>query len=238
MKFRLILFVLLSSFSSALQAGDKIIQLNSPDKHISVTINIGQTISYQVSYNQTPVTGLNRLSLTLGSGETLGVNSKLIDDKKETVNKTVTPAYGMANVYMDSYNSLSLTFKQQFSIIFRVYNTGVAYRFVTRKPGKIKVETEEVSYSFSEDVRASMMKVGNFLNSYEEHYVDSGISFLDSGKIAALPLLVESKGIKIGITEADLLDYAGLYLTHGFGNSLRGEFPKYVLKDSVADVAF
>jgi alpha-glucosidase len=233
MKFRLILVVLFYSFSSTLQAGDKIIQLNSPDKHISVIVNIGTTISYQVSYNQTALTALNRLSMTLEGGETLGVNSKLINDKKEAVNKTVTPAYGMADVYLDSYNSLSLTFKQQFSIIFRVYNTGVAYRFVTRKPGKIRIETEEVSYSFSEDVKASMMKVGNFLNSYEEHYVDSGISFLDSGKIAAVPLLVESKGIKIGITEADLLDYAGLYLTHGSGNSLRGEFPNYVLKDSV-----
>src|SRR4249919_2458794 len=91
MKFRLLFFVLFYSFSSALRAGDKIIQLNSPDKRISVTVNIGQTISYQVSYNQTPVTSLNRLSLTLGSGETLGVNSRLISDKKEIVNKTVTP---------------------------------------------------------------------------------------------------------------------------------------------------
>ena len=128
----------------------------------------------------------------------------------------------MAAVYKDNYNELELVYADHFSILFRVYNNGVAYRFVTSFPGRIKVKEEEVNYAFSENVKASMMKVAGFMGSYEEHYVDDHISFLDSGKIAALPLLVESNGFHVGITESDLLDYPGMYLTYNGKNGLKG----------------
>jgi alpha-glucosidase len=233
MKCRLCFFLLLNFFYRNLQATDKILQVSSPDKNISVLVTVGNTVSYQVIYKETPLTTQNRISISLGDGEVLGLDSRLVHSAQETVNKTVKPFYGMADKYVDSYTLLTLDFSSSFSIVFRVYNNGVAYRFVTNKPGRIKVEDEEVCYSFAENVSASMMKVNNFLNSYEEHYIDSGISYLDSGKLAALPLLVSSGGIKIGITEADLLDYAGMYLTYDTFNTLRARFPKFVLKDSV-----
>jgi len=231
MKFISVLFLLVCSFS--LKAADKIIHISSPDKNIAVTVTAGNTISYQVSYKGSAITSQNRISMRLGNGEILGIHSKMIRSTQELVNKKVYPVYGMANEYSDNYSRLELVFDKKFSIVFRVYNNGVAYRFSTSMAGRIQVEDEEVSYSFTDDVKASMMKVNNFVNSYEEHYVDSSISWLDSGKLGALPLLVESKGIKIGITEADLLDYAGMYLTYDSVNTLSGIFPKFVLTDTI-----
>jgi alpha-glucosidase len=233
MKYRLFFCLLLSCSFSVLQAADKILRISSPDKNISVSVTVGNTISYQVTYKEASITAHNRISMSLGDGEVLGLYSRLIHSAQESVNKTVKPLYGMADEYADNYTLLTLDFSNSFTLVFRVYNNGVAYRFVTNKPGRIKVEDEEVCYSFAQNVSASMMKVNNFVNSYEEHYIDSGISYLDSGKLAALPLLVSSGGIKIGITEADLLDYAGMYLTYDTINTLRARFPKFVLKDSV-----
>jgi alpha-glucosidase len=215
------------------KAADKKIELSSPDKSISVSITVGKALSYQVSVAGKAITEENYLSMTLGDGQILGLNSPFQKTVSRSVNEDVRPPFGMATVYHDNYNEAALIFKNKFSVAFRVYNSGVAYRFITAMPGKIKVQDEEITYHFSSDVPASMMKVGGFLNSYEEHYVDDRISFLDSGKIAALPLLVESDGVKIGLTESDLLDYAGLYFTHNDSNVLRGVLPKYVLHDSV-----
>jgi alpha-glucosidase len=206
--------------------------LQSPDKKITVTISVGKTISYQVQFNDKLLTEPSPLSMTLTDGKTPGKNSTLANTKTRSVNAMVKPAFGMAREYADQYNELQLNFKEKFSIVFRAYNNGVAYRFVTSYPGNIKVVNEEVTYQFAEDVMASMMKVNNFLNSYEEHYQDDHISFLDSGKVAALPLLVETNGIKLAITESDLLDYGGLYLTYGNKN-LKGAIPKFVSEDSV-----
>jgi alpha-glucosidase len=215
------------------QAKDKVITLLSPDKNIRVTINVGDSIRYQVSYKETNITSMNTLSMTLDDGTVLGVKSPFAASVSRSVNEDVKPLYGMASVYKDHFNEVQLRFKNNFSVVFRAYDNGVAYHFVTALPGRIKVKDEEVTYSFSDNVRASMMKVNSFLNSYEEHYVDSTISFLNSGKIAALPLLVSGNPVKIGISESDLLDYPGLYFTYNGNNGLKGVLPKFVAKDSV-----
>jgi len=216
------------------RAADKIFSLHSPDNAIEVTVHTGDRIYYEVRMKGVAITAGNYLSMTLGDGSVLGRNSALKNSVTHRVHNDVKPLYGMAAVYSDYYNELELRFTSHFSILFRAYNNGVAYRFVTALPGRIKVKEEEVSYAFDQDVQASMMRVGNFVSSYEEHYVDDRISFLDSGKFAGLPLLAESKGIKVAVTESDLLDYAGLYLTYDGQHGLKGVLPKFVTKDSTA----
>jgi len=230
---RIVLSIILLIAGISLHAADKTFTLASPDKNISVNITAGKQVSYQVSFKGIAITAQNKLSMTLGDGTVLGNADALAKSATSSVNNDVKPLYGMAAVYHDNYNQLKLDFKKKFSVIFRVYNTGVAYRFVTAMPGKIKVKDEQVEYAFSEDVNASMMKVGGYLNSYEDRYVDDKISYLDSNKIAALPLLIKSKGINVAVTESDLWDYAGLYLTYGGNNTLKGALPKFVTKDSI-----
>ena len=214
-------------------AKDRNIQLTSPDKNITINIVAGNTITYQVLYKNQAVTMFNTLSLNLEDGSLLGVNSQLKNVQQHSVNEDVKPLYGMAAIYHNNYNEAVINFKENFSVAFRVFNNGVAYRFITSISGSIKVKEENVEYKFDADVNASMMKIGNFLTSYEEHYIDDHISFLDSNKKAAVPLVAESKGIKIGITESDLLDYPGIYFTYDGSNGLKAVFPKFVSKDSV-----
>jgi len=216
------------------RAADKIFTLHSPDNAIEVTIHSGERIYYQVSMKGKAITGNNYLSLTLGDGRILGRNASFKKANARSVHQDVKPVIGMADSYKDYFNELELLYTDHFSILFRVYDNGVAYRLVTKIPGMIKVKEEEVSYAFDQDVNASMLKVAGFMGAYEEHYVDDHISFLDSGKIAGLPLLVESNGILVALTESDLLDYAGLYLTYNGRNGLKGVLPKYVNRDTLS----
>ncbi|MEP7109163.1 MAG: glycoside hydrolase family 97 protein [Ferruginibacter sp.] len=233
MKSNFFLTLPLILFCYAAPAKDKIINIASPDKNVSIVVTVDKTISYQVSFKDKVITAANTLSITLADGIILGSNSPFQKSSQQSVNKTVKPLFGMASAYADLYNELLLTFKNNFSIVFRVYNNGVAYRFNTSFPGKIKVQDEEVVYAFTEDVKSSVMPAKNFVHSYEENYIDGPISYLDSGKMAALPLLTESKGVKVAITEADLLDYGALYFTYDNDNRLKGVLPKFVLKDSI-----
>lgn len=230
MKYIIIAFLLFVEICSFAQ---KTVFITSPDQKISVNINTEKEISYSIEYQEKKILNNSPLSITLYDGKVLGLNSKLSKSSLNSVSRKVKPLYGMASSYNDEYNEVKLDFKEAFSVIFRVYNNGVAYRFITSKNGKIKVKDEQVAYNFAGDTKASIHKADGFLNSYEELYQDSTFDILQNNKLATLPLYAEVNGIKAVITESDLLNYAGLYLTYNGKNSLKGALPKFVTKDSV-----
>lgn len=207
-------------------------QLTSPDKNISVTINSGEITTYKVSFKNKEIIKESQISMTLADGKVLGSRTGSPKIMQRAVSQDIKPLFGMATSYKDVYNEITITFKE-YAIVFKAFNNGVAYRFETKIKGLIKVKDEQISYEFPDDVKGSMHKVGGFLNSYEEHYIDDKISFLDSGKIATLPLLAESNGIKVCITESDLFDYPAFYLTYDGSNGLKGALPQFVTKDSI-----
>lgn len=218
--------------SASLMAADKVFTLSSPDKNVIVSVSSGDKIAYQVSYKNKNVLLPSALSLTIDN-TVLGKNSKFKKNTNTSVNKEIKPLYGMASTYKDNYNELRLDYAEKFSVVFRAYNNGVAYRFETMLDGKIKVKDEQINYEFGSDADASIHQVSGFLNSYEELYRDDKISYLDSGKIASLPLYVNSNGIRTVITESDLFDYPAFYLTYDGSNGLKGSLPPFVTKDSV-----
>lgn len=215
-------FLLIAAASFA----SKPVVITSPNGNIRVEIQLTDKLSFKADYNQVPLIDLSPVSLTLDGGKVLGLNPVLQGKPVfKAVNDVVKPLYGMASVYPETYNEVSLSMKGNYSIVFRVFNNGLAYRFITRFPGKIKVTAEEADFRFYKNHRALMHKVNDFQNSSEEHYVDDAISYLDSGKIASLPLYVDAGDAKVVITESDLLDYPGMYLSWDGTKGLRGVWP-------------
>jgi hypothetical protein len=132
----------------------------------------------------------------------------------------------MAEVYPDVYNELLMDFTGGYSVVFRVYDKGVAYRLVTSFPGTIQVKNEEAVWNFPEKYQGYFHRVNGFETSFEEHYLHDAISVLDKGAIASLPLYVDAGVARMVITEADLLDYPGLYLTWNGKSGLQGVLPQ------------
>jgi len=228
-----LVFVLLFCFVYA-PGFSKPIKVTSPDSKIEVLIELKDKVFYQVSYDGKVVIASSPLTMTLYDGKILGANAKLSGSIKEIkVNQEVKPLYGIASTYHDNYNSVRLDCKGDYSIVFKVYNSGVAYRFETRFKSTIKVKEEEISYKFAGDFKGFYQVVPQFLTSYEAHYVNEPLSYLDSNKIAVLPLYVDVNGIKVVITESDLLDYPGVYLTYDGSKGLQGVLPKRVSKDEI-----
>lgn len=117
--------------------------------------------------------------------------------------------------------------------MFRAYNDGVAYRFVNHAKKPFCILNEEVDYRFPADVTASVPYVnagkdgdynGQFHNSFENVCTTAPISQLNKERLMFLPLVVQATPeVKVCITETDLNNYPGLYLTNAKGsNSLSG----------------
>ncbi|TCC88766.1 glycoside hydrolase family 97 protein [Pedobacter frigiditerrae] len=232
-RYKLFLGIICLIYSSRVVAQKKHFSLFSPDAKTEVKITAGQTLSYSVTHNQKQVLLPSKLAILLSDGKIIGEDNTVVKTSRRNVNQNVQPLYGMASNYRDAYNEIIIKFKENYDIVFRVFDNGVAYRFRTSLPGRIKVKEEQINYQLTADADAWIQTTNSFQFSYEEQFFKKKISSLIGKPIASLPFVTESNGIKVAITESDLLDYPGYYLTYAGNNTLKGISPKFILKDTI-----
>lgn len=208
--------------------------LTSPDGNISVEILLKEKIYYTVYFKGERVLEASPLSLSL-ENVILGKDPELIRVRGTTVDETITPVWGSRNKIRDYYNQMKFEFNKDFAVEFRAYNTGVAYRFVTKlKEAEVVVKTEEVAFRFKFGVSAWMLNAKSYESnfSYTSLGSDNATALRNSMDKIFLPVFVQSTPeIKIAITEAGLYDYPSLFLERGndYENYLLGSFEHYAL---------
>ncbi|MGQ7867902.1 glycoside hydrolase family 97 protein [Sunxiuqinia sp. sy24] len=236
----LLLFFAVISFAGFAQS----LLLKSPDGKLKIQVEIGSKISYSVTHEQTEVLAPSNLSITLTNGSVWGKDPKLKNQKRTSINEIIsTPIYKKSEI-QDDYNQLELTFKGNYGLIFRAYNKGVAYRFVTTEKEELFISQEEVQLNFSQNNQAIFPYVNKinpenfeqqFFNSFENTYTHLKISEINPNRMIFLPMVVElNNGKKLCFTEADLENYPGLYLINQTGETsltgLSAPYPKTTIQ--------
>jgi alpha-glucosidase len=122
-------------------------------------------------------------------------------------------------------------------LIFRAYNDGVAYRFVSTLKQVFTVQQEEANFNFTKNHHAFIPYVQHatptleeqFGSSFENTYSYISLNDWNEKRLAFTPLLVEcDNGLKVAITDADLIHYPGMFLYKGDkNNSLKAVFAPY-----------
>lgn len=212
----------------------KVFQLDSPDGHLSTTITLGDQLTYDITCNGQQVLAASPLSMTLEDGTVWGGHPQLAGSSRKEVDQLIDSPFYRSSRLRDHYKKLVLRFKKGWSVEFRAYNDGIAYRFVNQLKKPFNILQEEVNYQFTADKTAIVPYVvprseDQFYSAFENTYTTSKISELDKQKLMFLPLVVEAAdGVKVCITESDLENYPGLYLSGATGgNSLTGVHAPY-----------
>ncbi|WDF62458.1 glycoside hydrolase family 97 protein [Flavobacterium sp. KACC 22763] len=215
--------------------------LKSSDGKIEVKITVNDKISWTISHEKDLILAPSEMSMTLDQNEVLGKNPVVLNSEKESVNTFFeTPLYKKKTV-KDQYNKLILNFKNDFSIEFRVFDDGAAYRFITKKKKEITVKDEEVMLNFDKDYNTLMPYVRDlrnpkdqFISSFESHYENKKISEFSKDTLAFLPFLIDYKNRKKAVfLEADLEDYAGLFVTNNKNKTgFESRFSKYPIQET------
>ncbi|WP_102409058.1 glycoside hydrolase family 97 protein [Parabacteroides bouchesdurhonensis] len=212
--------VLLGSMPAMAQ---KSYNLQSPNKVLQAQIAVGDDIQFSLTHDGTEVLAPSTISMTLQDGEVLGAKPKVLKVVKASVDKEILSPFYKKSVVKDEYNEATISFAGNYSIVFRLYNEGLAYRFVTKKKGDIIVVGEEAEYNFSKDHKTFAAYVNNkaetfekqYFNSFEQPYVNESITKLNNQRLMILPFLVElDNGKKVCITEADLEEFPGMFLNN------------------------
>lgn len=228
-KHLLLLFFLCVTFGLCAQ---KKAELLSPDGGIKVTFNISDKICYTISYNNEILLENNFLGLHLRN-EVLGQNPKLSGQKTNKVNEILTPVVPLKfSSVKNEYNALLLNFKGDYSIEFRVFNDGIAYRFITNKKEDVEVLGEDFSINLPENYLLHLQQPGGFKTAYEEPYTHiQSNEWKATDKMSVLPILIDTKKeYKILVSESDLSDYPCMFLKGTGTNGIQSVFPKVPLE--------
>jgi len=215
--------------------------VNSPNGKIEVKIAVNDKISWTILHEKDVILAPSEMALILDGNIVLGKNAVVLNSKKETVNNSFeTPLYKKKSV-QNHYNQLTITFKNDFSLEYRVFDDGAAYRFITKKKKNITVKNEEVILNFDQDYNTLMPYVRDlrnpkdqYISSFESHYENKKISEFTKDTLAFLPFLIDYKNHKKAVfLEADLEDYPGLFVTNNASKSgFESRFSKYPLQET------
>ena len=214
------------------------IELKAPSGKIKLNVMLGDTVTYSVSHGEDVIIETSPISMTLTDGTVFGKEPRLKKKKYSTENQTIYPPVYKKKSIKDHFNELTLDLKGGYSLVFRAYEDGVAYRFVSNLKKPFMVENEQAVFNLPNDPKIfAATPKGRKINGVENQYHSSfqntyqyvELSKWDKSRMAFLPVLSESKnGKKICITEADLLNYPGMFLKVSSDNKgLYGEFAAY-----------
>ena len=212
--------------------------VTSPNGRLKAQVEVGKTLSYQLTLDDQLLVSPSTLSLKTEAGH-WGVNSRLAQAKKSSHQGSFQAFAYKKAVVTDNYNQLLLRFKDGFSVVFRMYDEGMAYRFISNTQKELKIEDEEVSLHFAKDwdafipyVRDSGNREDQLQNSFENTYKHTKLSKLRTDRILFSPFVVEAdNGVKVAVAESDVENYPGLFfLGDGQSPSLTGVSAPYPKK--------
>jgi alpha-glucosidase len=237
MKIRPVVVLMFATFSllaARLGAAEPAYKLTSPNGGIVMDVRLGDRLRYDVTVNETPVLKDATLSLKIDAA-TLGAAPKLKLATPGTHDGTLQPVVRQkAAVFRDHYNELRLEMDGGYSVVFRAYDEGVAYRWETRLPAaEVKIYGEEVALNFADNFIVWYPEEESFYSHNERIFLPRALGDLAAKNLASIPAVVDASGIKIAIAESDVQDYPGLWLHGTSGNGLAGVFPPYPLEEKL-----
>ena len=207
------------------------IKLSSPDKQLEITLTLADNISWNSMLKGSNVITNAVISMNMGDGRILGHTPKLRRNKLEHKTEMLIPQVPNKDASITSeFNQLTLNFRDDYQLIFRAYNDGVAYRFIDGNGKPKNVYNEEMTLSFPQGTTSYFPQEESFYSHNERIYLVKEITEMEDGAFCSLPVMFNTKSAKVLLTESALIDYPGMFLAKIGSNSMTATFPKYVLK--------
>lgn len=238
---RFYLSVVLSSvfFSNLVYASnskekDQVPEVCSPSGDISVAVEVGKTVAYSISYKGFKVLAKSPVSMKLDNGLNPGEKAKIRKSKTISVTEEIIPVVQQKSARIfDQYNQLKIDFEGDYSLYFRAYDDGIAYRWEVNINEPYKVISELASFVFTEDHKIWFPEEESFLSHQERMYSYINLSEISPNRFCSTGTLIDfGNGMKMYISESDLEGYPGMFLKGSDTDSfaLKGLFAGYPLE--------
>jgi alpha-glucosidase len=215
-------------------------EVSSPNGNIRLIAHMHDRLRYSVYFKNQLILSPSEIDMTLADGKKLSDGLTKPQFTERSRNETIiSPVPEKRTRIPNHYKGLKITLSNGFAVIFRVYDDGVAYRIATAFPGNITVRSETAAFRFPVNHPVYFPEVPPSSNidiyhtSFEEPYTIKTLEQVHSKNLLFSPVLIAPKDSpKIGITESDLEDYPGMFLSGNAEKALFGHFAPYPAEET------
>ena len=209
-------------------------KISSPDGKLVIIVSVGSEIKWSAAYDNKEIISSVKTAMILGDGKVLGANETVKKPSITRFNEILKPEvpYKRSEI-TDNFNALILPFKSGFSLQFRAYNDGIAYRFETALKDSLIIKNEISELQFPSGTNAWYPLEKSFMSHNENTFIYSNLDTIGNNHLASLPVLFQTNGINILLTESDIEDYAGMWVRGAGSGKIEGTWPAYPAEESL-----
>jgi alpha-glucosidase len=207
------------------------LRVSSPDGRLTVTFEVksngqpylpGARAYYRLSYRGKTVLKDSPLGLDFKGQPALDHGFEITGSRRTSHDSTWTNRFGAVRNVRNHYNQLTVSLRERqaprrrLNVVFRVFDSGVGFRYFL--PGQdglhqFTLSSENTGFYFPGNPTAFALNLGSYTTSYEGEFQPVSLDQIKPSATIGIPLVIHATGgAWVAILEADLDDYAGMYL--------------------------
>lgn len=222
-------------------AAQQALRVASPDGRNVVTVETRDGgLYYSVTRDGKRILLPSRLGFAFRGADSLYSGLRIAGASRDSANTVWTQPWGETARVRDHHRELRVRVAEdraphrRFAVVFRAFDDGIGFRYEVADSaglGDFEMMDELTQFALADDAKAWWIPANLSQPDRQEMLYSSGpVSRLDT---VHTPLTLElTNGVKVVIHEADLDDYAGMYLANIGGRTLRASLARWA--DGVA----
>ena len=217
----------------------RILTIDSPDGEIKVKITAGMDeesadgsgiLAYTLEYKGQEIIGRSELGLEFRDLPDLGPGMKVLGTDTRQVNESWERVWGRNKQVIDSYHELIVRLASKrdmvrLDLLVRVYDDGVAIRYHIPEQeniGEFELSGDKTTFRLNGNHRVWAAQYGPFRSHQESEFNELMLEDPVLKERSGLPFLMEiGEKTWVAITEANLTDWAGMYLIRTENHTLK-----------------
>jgi alpha-glucosidase len=226
MKIFLLAIIFVVSFQCSF--AQKNISLSSPDEKLYFSLDLKDgEIAYQIVFKKNILIKESPISFEFDNGnfeKNLKLNKATFSQVDEKYKLIIGKTSTVHSVYKQVIIPIEETAKpnRKINLIVRAFNDGIAFRYEFPKQENWTsyiMYNENTSFTLAENPKATTLFLPSYTSSHEGLYSQLNYDDIQENKLMDMPIMLQySNNIFMAITEAAVLNYAGMYLVKENGS--------------------
>ncbi len=205
------------------------ISVVSPHAVTEAKIEAGKQIIYSIFFKGKPVISNSTIKFEFRQAAPFTEDFTVLKTSTREINETWSPVLKRQSSVLNNCNELMIQLQEKkfprrtLNLVFRAYDDGVAFRTEFTGPDnnhEYVITDELVTFNFTADHDCWAANHVSYRSSQENEYFKRKLSEINDQMVIGLPMTVKvADDCYAAITEAEIDDYAGMYLKAGHSAS-------------------